>query len=290
MRMSKVWIGFMISIGIIVSLSGCTGVENVTEGSDTVSSDGIVSSNEVSVVETFEKADATDSYEEWIMHTYYKMSDGTWSVDIVDNETGEVETLTYQYRIVLHDRMPNAEVDSNYIILSNRNDITFYEAYMASGLSSNLEDYFTKDEAVFVSSWAGPLEANHPVRDSQTIYVLGDNWGIDLQVTNITSSGLTIECMQSGGNPTGELQTGSYYVVQKKTDSGWEALEYIIDNVGWTEEAWMILENETVSWDVDWEWCYGKLPEGDYRIGKEIVDFRGSGDYDKQMYYVEFGI
>lgn len=245
-----------------------------------------------SVVETFEKTTVTEPYEEWIMHTYYKLSDGTWGVDIEDNKTGTVETLFYQYRIVLHDTMPNAEVASNYIILSNRNDITFREAFMASGLSSNMDDYFTKDEAVFVSSWVGPLETNHPQKDPDTIYVLGDEseWGIELQVTNISSEGLTMECTQSGGNPSGELQTGSYYVVEKKTDGGWEELSYLPENVGWTSEAWMIPKNDTVAWEVDWEWLYGELPAGDYRIGKEIMDFRGPGDYDKQMVYAEFGI
>jgi len=247
---------------------------------------------EVSVVETFEKTTVTDPYEEWIMHTYYKLSDGTWSVEIVDNETEDVETLSYQYRIVLHDTMPNAEVASNYIILSNRNDITFHEAFMASGLSSNMDDYFTRNEAIFVSSWVGPLEENHPQKDPDTIYILDDEneWGIELQVTDISPKGLTIECTQSGGNPSDELQTGSYYIVEKKTEGGWEAVPYLLDNVGWTEEAWMIPMKGTVSWNIDWEWLYGELPGGDYRIGKEIMDFRETGDYDTQMYYVEFGI
>ena len=28
----------------------------------------------------------------------------------------------------------------------------------------------------------------------------------------------------------------------------------------------------------------------DYRIGKEIMNFRGPGDYDKEMVYVEFTV
>jgi len=145
---------------------------------------------------------------------------------------------------------------------------------------------------VFVSSWVGPLETNHPQKDPDTIYVLNDEseWGIELQVTNISSKGLTMECTQSGGDPSGELQTGSYYVVEKKTDGGWEPLKYLLYNVGWTSEAWIIPKNDTVAWEVDWEWLYGELPAEDYRIGKEITDYREPGDYDSQMYYIEFGI
>ena len=60
--------------------------------------------------------------------------------------------------------------------------------------------------------------------------------------------------------------------------------------VGWTAEAWIIPMNDTVEWEVDWEWLYGSLTEGRYRIGKEIMDFRGTGDYDKEMHYAEFEI
>lgn len=121
--------------------------------------------------ETYEKNEVSDVYEEWIIHTYYKMDNGIWKVEM-EQEDGSVETRTYQYRIVLHGRIPTAAVDSNYILLSNRKDITFYQTYMASGFSSNMDDYFTADEAVFVSSWLGDLYTNHPNYDSDTIYVI----------------------------------------------------------------------------------------------------------------------
>lgn len=286
------WV-IVLVIGVFFVWTGINrrGKEEVQKNEEVQREENMVT-DEIYVMETFEKTISADSFEEWIMHTYYKMSDGTWRVDLVDEETGNVETLSYLYRVVLHDRMPNAAVDSNYIILSNRDDITFKQAYMASGFSSLLDDYFTKEEAMFVSSWAGPLEANHPIRDKDTIYVMGheNEWGVELQVIDVTEAGLKIECTQSGGNPSGELQTGSYYIVEKKIEGDWEAVEYLIDNVGWTAEAWMIPTNATVTWDVDWEWLYGKLPSGDYRIGKEIMDFRGPGDFDKKMFYVEFGI
>lgn len=245
---------------------------------------------DTTVLETFEKRNVNDSYDEWVQHTYYKMSDGTWRVDVVNEENGIVETSSYKYRLVFHGRMPNAAVDSNFILLSNRTDITFRQVYMASGFSSNMDDYFSREEAVFVSSWLGELETNHPQRDKDTVYIIEseNDWGIELNVSHLTASGLTIECTQSGGNPSGELQTGSYYVVERKTDEGWESVDYLIENVGWTEEAWTIPKEETVKWEVDWEWLYGKLPEGHYRIGKEIMDFRGTGDYDIVLLYAEF--
>lgn len=119
-----------------------------------------------------------------------------------------------------------------------------------------------------------------------------ENWGITLNAVEVIPTGMILECRQSGGEPTGELQTGSWYIVERWTqETGWTEAEYVIDgNIGWTEEAWMIPSGTLTEWEVDWEWLYGALPTGKYRIGKEIMDFRGTGDYDTSIYFAEFEI
>lgn len=72
--------------------------------------------------------------------TYEEMADGTWMCD------GQ----TYQYRLEIKGRMPNAAVDSSFVYLSNIREISFEQAYMAAGLSSNSDDYFSPEEAVLV--------------------------------------------------------------------------------------------------------------------------------------------
>ena len=68
-------------------------------------------------------------------------------------------------------------------------------------------------------------------------------------------------------------------------------MPYIIDGeIGWTEEAWMIPMEDATEWEINWEWLYGKLPVGKYRVGKEIMDFRESGNYDTATYFAEFEI
>ena len=74
------------------------------------------------------------------MKTYREMTDGTWMCD------GHV----YQYRLEIKGRMPNAAKDSSFVYLSNIGEISFEQAYMAAGLSSNLDDYFSAEEAVLV--------------------------------------------------------------------------------------------------------------------------------------------
>ena len=72
---------------------------------------------------------------------YHEMSDGTW-------KAGE---HTYKYRLVIIGRMPNAVKDTTYVFLSNIEEISFQKAMMASGLSSNMDDYFKPDVAMFVA-------------------------------------------------------------------------------------------------------------------------------------------
>ncbi|WP_294413805.1 immunoglobulin-like domain-containing protein [uncultured Ruminococcus sp.] len=118
------------------------------------------------------------------------------------------------------------------------------------------------------------------------------DWGITLTAENVTPSGLTLVCEQSGGENIAQLETGSSFVVQKKKKSKWKDVDYIIkeDEFGWTMEARILPKESTAKLEVDWEWLYGKLPSGDYRIGKEFMNFRDTGDFDKDIVYAEFKI
>ncbi len=119
-----------------------------------------------------------------------------------------------------------------------------------------------------------------------------NKWGISLEVDNVTNVGLTLVCQQSGGENVAELDTGSYYIIQKLEKTGWVDVEFAPQeyDVAWTSEAWIIQKESMTTWDVNWEWLYGRLPAGEYRIGKEIMNFRGAGDFDQEMVYATFTI
>ena len=72
--------------------------------------------------------------------TYYQLSDGSWECD------GHI----YKYRLEISGRMPNAAVDSTFVYLSNQKTISFEQAYLAAGISSNTDDYFAPEDAVLV--------------------------------------------------------------------------------------------------------------------------------------------
>lgn len=122
--------------------------------------------------------------------------------------------------------------------------------------------------------------------------IVHNNWGITLETQNVTPTGLAIVCKQSGGENVAELNTGSFYTIQRLEKSSWKTVEYLPQeyDIGWTAEAWIIPKEDTVTWEVNWEWLYGTLPSGEYRIGKEIMNFRETGDYDTEMVFAEFSI
>lgn len=105
------------------------------------------SGKEATVIATYEVTDGDFAEEYWntnqlvTMVKYYELSDGTWKTD----------DYTYQYRLEITGRMNGVDKDSTFVFLSNTKDITFDQAWKATGLSSNMGDYFKEEEAKFVA-------------------------------------------------------------------------------------------------------------------------------------------
>lgn len=117
-------------------------------------------------------------------------------------------------------------------------------------------------------------------------------WGLTLGTEDVTATGLTLVCTQSGEGPSGELQTGSWFRLEVQKNGQWTAVDSLFpeEELAWTAEAWGIPTGGTARYPVDWTWLYGALPPGCYRITKEVMDFRGTGDYDTQEFWAEFAI
>lgn len=123
--MKKV-IRMVVTALILLSLPGC-------------------SKQEPSVVKIYEATDS-ELVEEYLekdelvtLVRYYEMSDGTW----------KTENHTYLYRLEITGKIRSR--DSTFVILSNTKDITFDEAWRASGISSNSNAYFREEDAIFVA-------------------------------------------------------------------------------------------------------------------------------------------
>lgn len=143
---------------------------------------------------------------------------------------------------------------------------------------------------IFVVTFVG-CESNSLLEETPVAEM--KDWGITFTATDITSTGLTIICEQAEGEQQGQLQTGSPYWLEVYENNGWQAVPNLLEDsssLSWTMEAWDITSDDITQWDVDWEWLYGELPSGEYRIGKPVMDFIEAGDYNEQIYYATFEI
>lgn len=120
---------------------------------------------------------------------------------------------------------------------------------------------------------------------------LWKDWGLRLEARDVTNKGTTIVFKQKGGNISGELDTGEAFYLEKKDGNKWvpvdtkPLLDYAFNMI-----AYKLNNGGETELETNWDWLYGELRAGQYRISKEVMDFRKTGDFDEQVYYAYFEI
>ena len=132
-------------------------------------------------------------------------------------------------------------------------------------------------------------EAPPTCAEQSTDEVIPD-WVITLSVKDVTAKGLTLVIAQSGGAPTGELETGAPYSLKMADGGTWVDVPQIRDDIAWNAIAYLIPMGGELEQDLDWSWMYGELAAGNYLLSKQVMDFRGTGGYDTFMFSVEFAV
>ncbi|SHN84894.1 immunoglobulin-like domain-containing protein [Desulfitobacterium chlororespirans] len=123
-----------------------------------------------------------------------------------------------------------------------------------------------------------------------TTYEIVNNFeGVTMGVKEGTVSltGLTLNFSNSSDK---QCIYGDYFLLEKKVKETWYQVPTIIDNYGFHSIGYDLAAGGNGERKVDWSWLYGKLEPGDYRIVKDILDFRGTGDYEKYYLAAEFSV
>lgn len=129
-----------------------------------------------------------------------------------------------------------------------------------------------------------PWEPTEPPREEWP-------WGITMSVRNVTPTGATLVCSQAGDLPEGaQLITGARYLVRHWYRDQWRIPEDADENKVWVDIGYMVKNNGESSWDIGWEYIYGRLEPGWYRLGKEITLLRAPGDYTTKVCWATFEI
>lgn len=84
---------------------------------------------------------------------------------------------------------------------------------------------------------------------------------------------------------------GDYFSLEKKINGSWYQVPVaIVGNYGFNSIGYDLPSGKNGELAVDWDWLYGSLDAGEYRIVKDILDFRGTGDYNTYYLAAEFMI
>ncbi len=80
------------------------------------------------------------------------------------------------------------------------------------------------------------------------------------------------------------------FLLEKKIKGNWYQVPVIIESYGFNDIGYNLAPGESGEWNVEWDWLYGSLDTGEYRIVKNIIYFRSTGDYDQYKLAADFKI
>lgn len=122
--------------------------------------------------------------------------------------------------------------------------------------------------------------------ETGTAVIPGDNWEPTLEIEQVSPTGAMI-LFQNADIPGDYLiLSGNDYSLQTWKDGSWQELTATQDQVYWVKDAFVI--SAVPRDDIDWEWLYGSLPAGHYRIAKNIALAQNDQILDRSTVYAEF--
>ena len=112
-----------------------------------------------------------------------------------------------------------------------------------------------------------------------------DGVTMNVKKETISGNGLTIK-IQNKSNKLCEY--GEKFWLEKKINGKWYQVPVIKDNYAFTDIGYDVVSGHESEWNVDWNWLLGSLDSGEYRIIKDVLDFRNTGDYSAYFLSAEF--
>ena len=99
-----------------------------------------------------------------------------------------------------------------------------------------------------------------------------DTIAVIMSVSNVTPGGLKVRLWQYDKRDCGELIYGEGYHLEVLNGDTWEDVPTIIEDWGFNSIGYTIPAEGEADMEINWEWLYGKLAPGTYRITKVLMD------------------
>ena len=112
-----------------------------------------------------------------------------------------------------------------------------------------------------------------------------DKHMLSVEAVDITPTKATLKFIQFDPMVTAELSFGENFKLQKKDGDHWQEVPVVIEGeYAFNDIAYNIQMNDTTRYEYDWEWLYGTLEPGEYRIETTIVAQSGGVNETYQLY------
>lgn len=127
-----------------------------------------------------------------------------------------------------------------------------------------------------------------------------EDWGLTFEDVGSTSTSLTVDCTQSGGQQIGQLRANHYWIDGVDENGNCVELEHsekIHEVEQWPSKP-RIARNTTTRLTIDWTEFFGELPQGSYVMGLSVLDEYDPAEIHPLMedfqanllYHIEFTI
>lgn len=112
-----------------------------------------------------------------------------------------------------------------------------------------------------------------------------DGVSMNIKEGSVSPTGLTV-VFENNSDKQGIYSDD--FLVEKETEGDWYQVPIIIDEYGFNDIGYELPPSEIEELTIDWDWLYGSLDTGEYRIVKKLLDSRDPGDFDEYNLTAQF--
>lgn len=136
-----------------------------------------------------------------------------------------------------------------------------------------------------VNDW-NPEEEGQQTQ-AETVY--DPEAGVTMTLRDISNIGASIVIRREDEDAGTEVTYGDAYILQRGIDGEWQDVETIIEDYGFTMIGHTVGCGEEVSNYYKWDWLYGVLEPGEYRMVYDVFrKTEGAGSAQKYREYIRF--
>lgn len=115
-----------------------------------------------------------------------------------------------------------------------------------------------------------------------------ENVTMTIKEGTLTKTGATVIITDLSGD---DNTYGDEFRIDKKENNKWKKLEVVVrGDYGFHMVGYHVNEDDILEMDINWEWLYGKLSKGEYRIVKSAAITKDNSYLGDKYVYVEFVI